>query len=238
MTKLSKNIFYNLIGQGIVLVISFAAVRLIFHKLGAEALGIIYFTTSLNSILMALLEMGVSSVVVREVSGHFDLDKSYTKDFMRTFSFFYWGVYMISGLLIFFMAPFFVDKWIHLTSMSSITAISIVRILGITSIMVLPRSFYLSAISGLQKMEFNNFINIVITGLQQVGAFFILFFGGGLMFVIYWLAASYIVEVVVYFFVSAYFFSFAFLVPRFSFMPIKKNLKFISSTALISFFNI
>lgn len=237
ISRLSKNIIYNLFGQGLVTMISLLAVKLIFHRLGAEALGIIYFTTAVNAILIAALEMGVSTTIVREISGHIDSDKNYIKDFIRTFSFFYWGICALGAAVIFFLAPFFVHHWIHLSKMSPVAAINILRILGISSIIILPRSFYSSLISGLQKMGFNNLINVVCAGLQQFGAFLILFLGGGLFPVIYWFAIINILWVTIYFFASAKFFSFLALIPKFSFVVIKRNFKFISSTALISIFS-
>ena len=237
MSRLTKNIIYNLFGQGLVLIISFVAVKYIFSRLGAEALGIIYFTAAVNTVLSAVLEMGVSSTTVREISAHFGSDNNYVKNVVRTFSSFYWSIYLLAGLIIFFMAPFFVDKWIHLNIMSPAVAINIVRVLGIASITVLPRSFYASLIRGLQRMEFNNLIDVITTGLQQFGAILILILGGGLFLVIYWFAVSYILRVVIYFFVSARFFSFPALIPGFSLDVIKKNLNFTLKTTLISIFS-
>lgn len=236
MSKLSKNIVYNLFGNGLVAIIGFAAVKLIFSKLGAEAMGIIYFTMALNIVLMAILEMGVSVTIVKEVSAYFGSDENYIKKLIGTSSVFYWSIYVLAALLIFLLAPFFVNKWIHLTIMSSATAIEIVRILGIASITVLPKSFYFSLLCGLQKMEFNNIIDVSATALQQLGAFLILIMGGGLMAVIYWFVASYVVWLLIYILVSSYFFSFSSLIPKISFSVIKKNYKFVFSTTLISIF--
>jgi O-antigen/teichoic acid export membrane protein len=236
MSKLSKNIIYNLFGQGLVLLIGFFAVKYIFHQLGGEVLGIIYFVSTLNTILSAVLEMGISSTIVREISGHFESDKNYTKDLIQTFSFFYWSIYFLASLIIFFLAPFFVAKWIHLNTMTFSTAVSIIRILGISAITVLPSSFYASLIRGLQRMEFTNLIDVITIGLQQLGTFLILVLGGGLFPVIYWFAAIYILKVIIYFFFSVHFFSFSALIPKFSFYVIKRNLKFVLQTSLISIF--
>jgi len=43
MSKLTKNIIFNLIGQSILLVLGFVAVRYIYRGLGEDALGIICF---------------------------------------------------------------------------------------------------------------------------------------------------------------------------------------------------
>jgi len=237
MSKLSRNIIYNLLGQGSLLIISFLAVKYIFHQLGAEVLGIIYFIMALNTILAVALEMGVSSTLVREISSHFDSDKEYIKKLIHTFSFFYWSIYLVAALIIFFVAPFFVQKWIHLSSISPDLAINIIRILGVTSVTTLLVSFYSSLIRGLQKMKFNNLIDVVSGILQHGGALLILIFNGSLMLVIYWFAVSYILKVCIYFLVSGYLFSFPALTPKFSSAVIKRNFKFILNTTFISIFS-
>ena len=162
MSRLSKNIIYNLFGQGLLLVLGFVAVRYIFRQLGEDALGIIYFTAMMNAVLCAVLEMGICSTTVREVSGHFESDPNYIQELIRTFSLFYWGAYVLLGLAIYFLAPVLVEKWINLKTMDSATAIYVLRILGIASLVALPKSFYVSLLRGLQRMEFNNFIDVIL----------------------------------------------------------------------------
>ncbi len=234
ISRLSKNIIYNLFGRGLVLIIGFVAVKYIFNRLGADALGIIYFTAVINTILSAVLEMGVSATTVREISAHFGLDSKYIKDLIRTFSFFYWSIYALAAVVIFFLAPVIVERWINISTMSPATVIHILRVLGITSILALPKSFYGNLLCGLQRMEFTNFIDVITIGLQQFGVVFILAFWGGLFPVIYWFAATYILRVIIYFFVSAHFFTFSALIPGFSFAVIQRNLKFALRTTLIS----
>ncbi|MGD0576952.1 MAG: oligosaccharide flippase family protein [Candidatus Staskawiczbacteria bacterium] len=237
MSKLSKNIVYSLLGQGSVLIISFLAVKIIFHKLGGDAMGIIYFTASINAILVTVLEMGVSSTTAREVAGHFAHDKDYVKKLIQTSSLFYWGIYLLSSLFIFFMAPFFVQKWIHLQTLNPTMVIYILRILGISSIIVLPRIFYYSLLRGLQKMGITNLIDVAGSGMQQLGAILILVLGGGFLHVVYWLAATYVIEVLIYFFACAHFFSFSYFIPGFSLDVVKRNFKFTIGTTLISIFS-
>ena len=51
MSRLKKNIVYNVAGQVSLLVLSFVAVKFIFSDLGEDALGLIYFvmTTKLRT---------------------------------------------------------------------------------------------------------------------------------------------------------------------------------------------
>ncbi|MDI6792569.1 MAG: oligosaccharide flippase family protein [bacterium] len=236
MSRLSKNIIYNLFGKGLLLVLGFVAVKYIFKRLGEDALGIIYFTYMMNAMLTAVLNMGICSTTIHEVSAHLESEPEYIKDLIRTFSLFYWGVYALVGVALFFMAPILVEKWINLKTMDPSTAIYILRILGIASFAALPTSFYASLFSGLQRMEFNNFIDVITTGLQQFGTILILVLGGNLLHVVYWFAACYGLRVVIYLAVSGYFFPVRALVPGYSAGIVKRNWNFASRMISVSVF--
>ena len=62
MSRLSKNIFYNVTGQGLILALGFVAVRYVFRRLGGDALGLIYFAATLNAgPVVELVDHGASS---------------------------------------------------------------------------------------------------------------------------------------------------------------------------------
>ena len=234
MSRLSKNIIYNFFGQGLLLVLGFVAVKYIFKQLGEDALGIIYFSAMMNAVLCAVLEMGICSTTVREVSVHFKSEPEYIKNLIRTFSLFYWSAYALLMIGIFFLAPVIVERWINLKTMDSATAIYVLRILGIASLVALPKSFYTSLLRGLQQMEFNNFIDVVTSGLQQFGTILILALGGNLVHVVYWFTTCYGLGIVTYLIVSAHFFSLRAIVPGYSSPVVKRNLGFASRMMSIS----
>jgi len=234
MSRLSKNIIYNLLGQGLLLILGFVSIKYIFGRLGGDALGIIYFAAMMNAVLCAVLEMGICSTTVREVSAHFESEPGYIKNLIRTFSLFYWAACALFGVVIFFLAPILVEKWINLKMMDPATAIYVLRILGITSLVALPKSFYVSLFRGLQRMEFNNLIDVITSGLQQFGTILILALGGNLFHVVYWFVACYGLRIFAYLVVSARFFSLRSLIPGYSFDVVKRNLRFASRMMSIS----
>ena len=61
MSRLSKNIIYNLCGQGLLLILGFVAVKYIFKQLGEDVLGIIFFAAIMNIVLVAVLKLGISA---------------------------------------------------------------------------------------------------------------------------------------------------------------------------------
>src|SRR5713226_5929384 len=113
MSRLAKNIIYNLGGQGLLLIFGFVAARYVFRQLGEDGLGIIYFTAALNVLLCGALEMGFCSTTVREVSGHHELEPAYVVDLIRTTSSFYWGAYLVLAVALWAGAPVIVEKWIN-----------------------------------------------------------------------------------------------------------------------------
>lgn len=234
MSRLSKNIIYNLLGQGLLLVLGFLAVKYIFGRLGGDALGIIYLAAMMNAVLCAVLEMGICSTTIREVSAHFESEPDYIKNLIRTFSLFYWAAYALLGVAVFFLAPIIVEKWINLQTMDPATATYVLRILGIASLVALPKSLYVSLFRGLQRMQFNNSIDVVTSGFQQFGTILILAFGGNLFHVIYWFAACYGLRIFTYLAVSGHFFTVHALVPGYSAEVVRRNLGFASRMMSIS----
>lgn len=240
MSKLSKNIIYNLLGQGMLVILSFVAVRFVFKRLGADALGIIYFTLTLNTLLTVTLGMGISETTVREVSAHFREEPRYIHDLLRTASLFYWGAYLLFALAIYYGVPVLVERWINLKTLDPGTAIRVVRILGIASFVALPRSFYISILRGLERMEFNNLIDVATSVLQQFGTIAILVWGGGLLHVVYWMSACFGLSIMPYLFVCSHFFSLRALLPGFSSSSsvVTRNFAFTSRMALLSLLNL
>ncbi len=226
MSKLSKNIIYNLLGQGLLLILGFVAVKYVFKQLGEDALGIIYFTLTMNAALCAVLEMGICSTTVREVSSHFQDEPAYIRDLIRTASLFYWVAYVLLVMIIYFVAPVLVEKWINLKTMDAITATRALQILGIASLVTLPQRFYASIIRGLERMEFINVIDVATAGLQQFGIIAILGLGGSLFHVVYWFAVCFGFSILTYLFASAHFFSWRTLMPGYSSAVIRRNLWF------------
>jgi len=223
MSRVSKNILYNLFGQGLLIVLSFVAVKFIFKQLGQDALGIIYFTYTLNALLSAILALGINETTVREVAAFHEEDPTYIKHLLQTASFFYWSLYVLAGAALYACAPWLVSKWINLETLNPATATLILRVLGIAALLALPRSFYGSILRGLQRMEFINLIEVGTTALQQFGTIAVLFLGGSLIQVILWMASCYLLGLVLYLGVCAHFFGGKIFIPRISTSVIHRN---------------
>ncbi len=238
MPKLSRNIFYNFVGQGSLLILGFVAVRFVFRRLGEDALGIIYFTLALNAVLCAALEMGVCTTTVREVSSHYRSKPGYIQELIQTASFLYWAAYVLLAGAVYFGAPLLVEKWITLKTMDPLTAIRALRILGIGAVLALPTRFYASLFQGIERMAFNNILDVCNWALQQSGTIVILVSGGRFLHVVGWMAACFSLTNVAYMFVIARFFSWKALIPMYSPRVTRRNMRFSLHAASISFLGV
>lgn len=234
MSRLSKNIFYNLSGNVLLLALGFVSIRYIFRSLGEDALGIISFTILINTLIRMFLQKGVSSTIVREVSANYKVNQNYLIRVSQTFSVVYWVIFFVSAVAIYFTAPFIVKNWIILKSMDENIATSVFRVLGIASLVALPVSFYSSLLNGIQRMEFINFTDVFTTALQQFGAILILQFQGSLFAVVNWYAGCYLLRVLLYFSFSSKFFSLKAMQPLLSFNVLKNSWDFMSRMLFIS----
>lgn len=234
MSKLSRNIVYNLLGQGLVLAVALVAVKFIYKNLGGDAFGIIYFALTLDAVLCRLLELGILSTTTREVAAHIGGDLAYVRRFLRTASFIYWAAAVLLAFGIYWAAPLIAEKWINLKTLQAGTAVYALRVLGIAGLLYFPLSLYSSAIQGLQRMEFNNLIDVATSALRHFGTILALSFSGGLMGVIYWYVACFILALLAYFWVCARLFSLEALFPAFSLEVAKRNFPFASRTAYAS----
>ena len=234
MTRLTKNIAFNLSGQVLLIGLSLVAVKFVFRQLGADSLAIILASLTLATILSAALDLGISSLTVREVSAHASDDPAYMRKLIGTASLLYWLIFMALALVVYVLAQLIVDRWIHIETLDSAVATNTLRVLGIASMTALPRSLYTSVLRGLQRMEFNNVIDVAVSALQQLGTLAILALGGGLLDIAYWFTACFAFGLIAYVVVIARFMDWRVLLPTFSAETIHRNLAYATGMFIVS----
>jgi O-antigen/teichoic acid export membrane protein len=190
MSRLARNIVYNLAGQTCVLLLGFVAVRFVYRQLGNDAVGIIFFAITLNSVLTATMELGISSTVVREVAARAESSTAYTYALLRTAALFYWAGYAFFGTMLILAARPIVRWWLNLEVLDPGTAALSLQILGAGSLLAVPRSLYASIFKGLQRMGVNNSIDAAAMAIQQAGIVAMIAAGGDIVAVSWWIAAS------------------------------------------------
>ena len=68
--KLYSNIFYNLVGNILMAGLSLVAAKTIYHKLGKDIFGLIYFIDLLTTLINAFFEKSVKMSLVKEISAN------------------------------------------------------------------------------------------------------------------------------------------------------------------------
>jgi O-antigen/teichoic acid export membrane protein len=163
---------------------------------------------------------------VREVSRHFESEPQYTKALIQTASFLYWAMGIVIVGAIFVGAPVLVKSWINLTSIDAGTATTMIRIMSVSTMVVLPRALYTSLFRGRQRMAVNNTIDVLAAIGQQLGIVVLLKLGGGPFTFASWISASALIAVFAYVVVAARLFGWQALWPRFDLAVVKRNLRF------------
>jgi O-antigen/teichoic acid export membrane protein len=234
MTRLTKNVIYNVVGQGLVLLLSLIAVRFIFRRLGDDTFGIIFFNLVLTAVLTSALELGILSTIVREVSSHYESQPDYIRALTGTVTFLYWSAGLLLVAVIWVTAPWLVTHWINLKTLDPNTAATTLRILSATSLVALPRGLYTSLFRGRQLMGLNNAIDVGTAAIQQAGIVVLLLTGGGVYTVAAWISASAILGILAYLIVAARLFGWRALYPSFSMNVVRRNAGFTSHVMAIS----
>jgi O-antigen/teichoic acid export membrane protein len=234
MTRLSRNVVFNLAGQCSTLLFAALAVKFVFRRLGDDAFGLIFFNLTLSATLLVALELGVTGSIVREVAAHHDDDPRYIHALVRTASTMYWALYALLLLAVIALAPFLVERWLHLHAIPAPSAIAALRILSAGSLLQLPQGLYASLLRGRQRMGLTNSIDVSMFALQQIGIVVILAARGSLPAVTVWLLVSSLFEVGVYMIAAARLFNWSGLMPGWSDEAFRRNRAYTARLASVS----
>jgi O-antigen/teichoic acid export membrane protein len=237
MSRLFKNVAYNVTGQGLVLLLGFVGVKFIFSRLGPDPFGIIYFNQVLTGVLTTALELGVLATTIREVSAHYTTEREYIERLIRTASLFYWGIGLVLLVGIVALAPLVVEKWINLRTLDPDTATTMVRFLAVSALIMLPRALYSSLFQGRQRMELNNSIDVGSSAVQQIGTIVILAAGGDAFAVVKWIALAALLSTGTYMVLVARLFGARVLVPTYSADVVRRNVRFTAHMSVLSLVN-
>lgn len=236
--RLKRNILYNVFGQGLVLALSLVAVRLVFSRLGGDVVGIVFLVLTLSPLVVSALDVGLSSTVVREVSRHQERDQEYVRNLVRTASTVCWLLYAAMSIALLLSAPLIVTRWIHLTNLDPRQAELLLQVLGLGGLTALPRGFYGSVLRGLQRMQYNNAIDVSTVAMQQGGAAVLLSLGAGSMAVVGWLACCFIMSTAAYAVVTETFLGWRAILPGWFSDVIRRNRSFSGGAFAITLLSI
>ena len=228
MSKVRRNILYNLVGQLLLLTLSFVSARYIYRGLGQDVLGIVYFVAMLNSALAGVLELGLAATVVKEVAAHHEDEPDYILRFIRVGVLYFGAVFLLVALTQVALAPVLLSDWLMLEGLSHDEGVLMLRILGPAAFLAFPQTFFASIFRGLQRMGVINSIDVIVMVFQQAGVVLLIVQGYTLLPVVLWIAGSYVLRLSSYVVLTARVFGVVALIPRHDGTVIRRNAAFAS----------
>jgi len=226
MTRLARNIGYNIAGQTFLLFLGFVASRYVFRRLGEDAFGILYFNLSFSALLTLLLDLGVSSTLIRGLSQQRGDDPRFAEGMARTAGLVCWTSYALLTLLVLSLVPTLATHWIRIQTMPLPMAVEMLRILGVGSLLSLPRSLYTSLFRAKERMGINNAIDVGVSAFQQAGTVTLLSGGHSAITIAVWLSGCSAAGLIAYVLVAARLYSWKALIPGYDAVVIRENLRF------------
>ncbi len=223
LSRLAWNIQFNLAGQILILVISFITVKLVFGRLGDDSLGIIYLAQALGELLYVILSLGLGATIVREIASHRESDPRYVQSLVRTVSAFFGTCYAVISVCWWFMVPLIVSHWLNPREISSSEATWALRIMGLSSFMLLPQYTGKSVLLGLQMMGTTNAMEVLTRLLRQCGIIMLLYYCSDLYYIAIWVLVVSTLSLIVHLFVAGQRLGFGNLMPVFSMDVISRN---------------
>lgn len=210
------------------MVLSLIATRLIFHELGDEVLGIIYFSVTVTFALIALSDMGISPTISREVAVYRHSEPSYVQDLVRTTSLLLWGVYLLSCMAVYWLVPVLSEQWLNLKYTDTRTAIQAMQLISFSLLLAIPRALYASVINGHERVDLSNVANVAATALQNTGLIAFIYQGASLQQIAYWYVLSSILGIAPFVYLSMQLSGGRSLIPVFHPAVVIRNLGFAS----------
>jgi O-antigen/teichoic acid export membrane protein len=214
--------------------LGFLAVRVLFHRLGGDAFGIILFAQAASLTLTGLLDLGLSATTVREVATWAADDRPYITSLLRTAGLLYWSSYLLLASAFLLLAPLVATKWINLAQLDARQATQLLEALGIGGLLALPRSLYASLLRGLQRMGLVNAIEVGTIAAQQLGWLVMLQAGTNLIGVGVWFSLVQALGTIAYFVAVARWFSARALLPGYFPDTVHRNRLFASQAMFSS----
>jgi O-antigen/teichoic acid export membrane protein len=223
-----RNIVIGILAQGMLLLLSLVATRLVFHELGGEVLGLLSFAVALTFLFITLSDMGLSVFITREVAAHRKHDRQYVQELVGTAAAFSWVTFLVSAAIVLLLAPWLVNQWLRMDVTDPEAATTALRLIGASLLLAIPRAVYGSVLSGFERVDLWNVANLVAVAIQQLGLILVLAGGGGLLAIAGWFCVSAVLGFLPFLYFVQRVGGRELLWPAWTLAPLLRNLRFAS----------
>ncbi len=219
--SVKRNVVFNVIGGVWTIIVNLLAVRFQLHILGTEAYGLISFGASLQ-IFFLLFEMGISTLIIREVAKDHSSDLHVSHSLLQTAVAIFWTVAICLGIIIFFSSNWLVMHWITLEHISSTDAEFVIRMWAIALAFNHPMILYFALMSGLQRLDIGNLVRAGVITTYLGGGIILLVLTQSMILYMLWNAITSIGGLVVYAIIVQRLVKGISLYPRFSLSTVRR----------------
>lgn len=189
MKILMRNVAFSVAWQFALLIFSLVVARLVFKQLGPEVLGVINISITISALLIAILDVGISITVAREVAAYKNRDMSYVREIVSTYATVGWGFFLLGALAIAIASDKLATGWLNLSHLDPQRVKMAVAVISTALLLALPRSIYVACLNGFEKTARTSAFNAGITAIQQLGMMAVLAAGGAIDLMVAWYAA-------------------------------------------------
>jgi len=139
--------------------------------IGIEAFGIIGFFVALQA-FFTILDMGLSASLNRELARRSSatLDPDSTRDLVRTLEWICWPTGVLIALVVWAASEPIAQHWLQPVSMSVEQTAGALLLLGLSTALQWPVSFYSGGLAGLQRQVLLNALSAAYSTIRAIGA--------------------------------------------------------------------
>lgn len=177
LSTVKKNIIANFLGKSWIGILNLVVTPIYVKLIGIESYGLLGVFASLLG-LLALLDMGLSSMLSRELA-RLSSDRESAqeaRDLVRTMEYVFWGIGIIAGLAVVALAPYLSRTWLTSESLPVATIEYAIMIMGVSIALQWSSGLYINGLIGMQQQVFMNWIRGIIAICQYAGALAVLVF--------------------------------------------------------------
>ncbi len=169
------NLLFNLAGTGWTALLLLLFIPQYINLMGVEAYGVVGLYLTLQGVLQ-LFDFGLSPTMNREMARYSVQPEraGEARDFARTVELGYWALGVLIGIAIAVAAHFIATQWVNAKSLPVSVVEQSIILMGVLTILQWPMTLYHGGLMGLQRQPALNALQIVLSTLNNGGAFLVL----------------------------------------------------------------
>lgn len=197
MSLVTRNIISNIVGGGLLAVLTILITPLQVRLLGLEAFGVIGLIATLQIVFMAL-DFGLASTLTREIAADQSIDKVRVRPLLQSASTIFWVLAIATTAVVVLFSKPLANRWLQSQGLSSTDLANSITVVAVYLALRWPVSLYTGVLTGLQRMDLLNWLK-VLNGLVRLGGgCLVLLFYKSLFSYLLWTSISAVIEVVSY----------------------------------------